>query len=291
MALLLGLVAVTAFGLALRGYKLLTTTGLSLPFLDGDGDAVVTRRGPRRTIFGRLLEWLDKIIGRRVLGSVTAPILARADRALAQAGYPGGFTAERLIARQASWAALGGALGLILLFGGNVLGLLIPLPAALVPRYLVWSAGRRRQQAIERYLPDFLDVLTVTISAGIGFRSALARVAAAVGGPVGDEMLLAIRQIDLGATRRSAFEQLRARNSSKAMGHFVTAFLQSEELGSPLSGFLSTYAEEMRVAAGQRAKTAAARANPKISMVITLVIIPAITLFMVGSIVLTAVLK
>ncbi len=285
MPLLLALTATASLVLGLRGLVLTRSNGLTLHFLDQEEGEV--RRGPRRTIFGRLLEALDRVVGRRAVGSATDSLLARADVVLARAGYPQGFTAERLIARQASWGAIGALPAVLLLLNGQFLALLIPLLAALFPRWLVWSAARRRQLEIERSLPDFLDVLTVTISAGLGFRAALSRVAEATGGAVGQEVSTALRQIDLGSSRRRAFEQLRDRNNSKALGHFVTAFLQSEELGSPLRDFLASYAAEMRTNAGQRAKTAAARANPKISVVITMVIIPAITIFLIGSLVIS----
>ena len=65
--------------------------------------------------------------------------------------------------------------------------------------------GRLRQERIERDLPDFLDILAVTVRAGLGYRPALLRVAEALGGPVGEEVLTALRQMDLGANRRDAF--------------------------------------------------------------------------------------
>ena len=72
----------------------------------------------------------------------------------------------------------------------------------------VWlsRAGRLRQEAIERTLPDFLDILAVSVRAGLGYRYALRRVAESLGGPVGEEMLTVLRQIDLGRTaaRRSS---------------------------------------------------------------------------------------
>jgi tight adherence protein C len=284
MALVLGLLAALAVAFAARGYLLLVSDPFAaLVFDDEDDvrDTKLARTGP----VTRILSSLDRLVGRRVLGQATEPVLRRADVALSRAGYPEGFTAERLISRQASWAVLGALPGVILLLSGNLLGLALPVAAWFVPRLLVWVAGRKRQAEIDRDLPDFLDVLTVTISAGIGFRPALSRVARATGGPVGAEMMTALRQIEFGATRRRAFEQMRDRNASAALGHFVTAFLQAEELGAPLGEFLTTYAEEMRRASGQRARTAASRANPKISLVITMVIVPAITLFMVGGIV------
>ena len=98
--------------------------------------------------------------------------------------------------------------------------------------------GRRRQGQIDRDLPDFLDVLSVCVSAGIAFRPAMGRVAEAIGGPVAEEVQTALRQIALGAPRREAFQALRERNTSEALGTFVSAFLQAEELGVPLADAL-----------------------------------------------------
>jgi tight adherence protein C len=165
-----------------------------------------------------------------------------------------------------------------------VFALPLPFMGWFFPRLTLWLSGRRRGALIDKELPDFLDVLAVTISAGLGFRSALARVAVMVGGAVGDEMLIALRQIELGTPRREAFAQLRERSASPAMIEFVTAYLQAEELGAPVGQFLTTYATELRRAAGQKARKAAAQANPKISLALTLVIMPAIAAMMIGAI-------
>jgi len=113
-------------------------------------------------------------------------------------------------------------------------------------------------------------------------------VATLVAGPVGEEMLRALRQIEIGASRRTAFAAMRERSRSEALNAFVTAFLQAEELGAPISDFLTEYAAELRRGSAQRARAAASRANPKISLVLTLVIMPALTIFMIGAIVITS---
>ena len=94
---------------------------------------------------------------------------------------------------------------------------------------------------------------------------ALQRVAEALGGPVGEEMLTALRQMELGATRREAFLALRARNDSESLSTFVGAQLQAEELGVPLSEALNDIAQDMRRAAAQDARRRAARAAPRIA--------------------------
>lgn len=285
MSLLAGLGALACCLVGALGYRMARDPGVAAV---GGAYVAETRRTQRRSLLGRLLDFLDRAVGGRVLGQIGGPSRDRLRRAIERAGSPDGVSVEQVIARQATWAFLGAVVAVFLLGNGKLVGLLAPLFGWFLPRFGLWTQGRSRTAAIERELPDFLDVLAVSISAGLGFRSALRRVATLVGGPVGEEMLVALRQIDLGATRRTAFEEMRDRVPAGSMQAFITAFLQAEELGTPLSGFLESYSGELRRSAGQRARTAASKANPKISLILTLVIMPALSLFMIGSLVLMA---
>lgn len=289
MGLLIGVLAVGLLALGVRGYRMMRSTGLAT-----DGYLVFLSDAPqsrsRQSLLGRLLGFLDRVIGGRVLGQMGPDSRAKTRAAIARAGAPDGMTVESLVQRQATWAAIGAVAMVYLLVAGTYLGLVLPVVGWFFPRFAIWTASRRRSATMERDLPDFLDVLAVTISAGLGFRSALRRVASLVTGPVSEEMLVALRQIDVGSTRRRAFEEMRERTVAPSLHNFITAFLQAEELGTPLTGFLESYSTELRRTSGQRARTAAARANPKISLILTLIIMPAISIFMIGSLVLTAVL-
>jgi len=186
---------------------------------------------------------------------------------------------------KAALAVLVGGWGLaFMLFGGSWS---LPVMGAGLgwfgPDLWLSRQGRLRQERIERELPDFLDILAVTVRAGLGYRAALSRVAEALGGPVGDEMLLALRQIDLGASRRSAFEALRERNASAALELFVSAQLQAEELGVPLSEALGDIAEDMRRAAHQAARRRAQRAAPRVSLIVTTLVVPGAMLLIVAA--------
>ncbi len=140
----------------------------------------------------------------------------------------------------------------------------------------VWLAreGRLRQERIERDLPDFLDILAVTVRAGLGYRAALGRVADELGGPISEEMLTALRQMELGASRRQAFLALRERSTSESLASFIAAQLQAEELGVPLSEALNDIADDMRRTAHQNARRRASRAAPRVSLIVTTLIVP-----------------
>ncbi len=142
------------------------------------------------------------------------------------------------------------------------------------PGRLLARAGRLRQEAIERALPDFLDILAVSVRAGLGYRYALRRVSEALEGPASEEMLTVLRQMELGQDRREAFLALRERNRSESLKSFVAAQLQAEELGVPLAEALNDIATDMRRLAYQNARRQAQRAGPRVSLLVTTLIVP-----------------
>ncbi|MFE5485969.1 DUF5936 domain-containing protein [Streptomyces sp. NPDC056527] len=199
------------------------------------------------------------------------------------AGNPGGLTIDRYGARRAVYGFLGGLGGLVMLSNGDLLvALLLFAFAAFWTEVGIWSAIRIRKDQIERTLPDFLDVLAVVVSAGLGFRQALDRVADKYEGPWADELRITLRQMDMGVSRRQAFDELRRRNDSEQVAQFVTALQQGEELGAPIVDTLIQIANDMRRTDAQNARRKAAKAVPKATMVITTLMVPA-TMILLGA--------
>lgn len=198
------------------------------------------------------------------------------------AGHPHGLTVERYAARRAVYGALGGFAALLLLVRGHwFLALLLAAYAWWWADLGIWLAVRRRRDDIERTLPDFLDVLAVVVSAGLGFRQALERVNAVYRGPWSDEVRVALRQMDVGVSRRDAFDQLRKRNRSDQVGQFVTALQQGEELGAPIARTLLQIAADMRRTEAQNARRRAARMVPRATGVITTLLVPATMILLI----------
>jgi tight adherence protein C len=285
---LAGLIAVAAYACVLIGIALLRSKGPEARF---EMVQSVAAAAPRESLPRRAFAAL----GRR--GAPLAQMTLRSERArrrarrrIDAAGRPSGLVSLDEYARRKGAFMLGGVLiGLYMLVTGNWLAAV----AAFAFGYL-WvdvlldGRGRRRQGQIDRDLPDFLDVLAVCINAGIAFRPAMARVAQAVGGPLGDEVETALRQIALGAPRREAFEALRERNPSEPLGMFVSAFLQAEELGVPLADALVDLAKDMRRDSAQRARRRAQNAVPRVSLVVIVTILPAAVMLLIASLVLNA---
>ena len=199
------------------------------------------------------------------------------------AGRPGGLTVERYARRKGAFVVIGFGVALFMLISGSIVSAVAILFLGLFA-FDAWLQGtaRRRQDALERSLPDFLDILAVCVSAGIAFRPALARVAESSEGPVREEMQLVLRQIALGAPRRDAFEALRQRNSSDGVSTFVTAVQQAEELGVPLTDALVDLARDMRQEAFQHARQRAQKAAPRVSVVTTAVIAPGAVIIIIA---------
>ena len=197
-------------------------------------------------------------------------------RRIDMAGNPGGLTLNRYAARRAVYGIFGVVLGLIFLANGQLLFSALTLIFGLIAAdALIWQAIRERKEVIDRTLPDFLDVLAVVVSAGLGFRAALDRVAEKYEGPWADELRITLRQMDMGVSRRQAFDELRKRNSSEQVAQFVSALQQGEELGSPIAETLIQLATDMRRTDAQNARRRAARTIPKATMVTLVFMLPA----------------
>ncbi|MFL3869021.1 type II secretion system F family protein [Streptomyces griseobrunneus] len=191
------------------------------------------------------------------------------------AGNPGGLTIDRYAARRAVYGALGLLGAFSMLLQGQVLLALLMIAFGLFwVEVGLWSAVRVRREHIERTLPDFLDVLAVVVSAGLGFRQALDRVSEKYEGPWSDELRITLRQMDMGVSRRQAFEELRRRNDSEQVAMFVTTLQQGEELGAPIVETLIQIANDMRRTDAQNARRKAARAVPKATFAVTSFLLP-----------------
>ncbi|AWL86403.1 hypothetical protein AMK14_04095 [Streptomyces sp. TSRI0445] len=271
MDLLLALVVGLAVYGAIHGIRMYRADA-KLP-----GDlAVALESGATRT--GAVGSGIDRLGIRwapAVLRMMGPKAVNKKRRQIDLAGNPGGLTIDRYAARRAVYGALGllGAFSM-LLRGQLFLALLMVAFGLFWVEAGIWSAIRVRREHIERTLPDFLDVLAVVVSAGLGFRQALDRVAEKYEGPWSDELRITLRQMDMGVSRRQAFEELRRRNDSEQVAMFVTTLQQGEELGAPIVETLIQIANDMRRTDAQNARRKAAKAVPKATFAVTTFLLP-----------------
>ena len=212
---------------------------------------------------------------------------ARLQHSLDLAGNPAGWHAERVLAYKSVGLLSGLILGLLL--GGRTgpIGLLAwsaGLAAAgfLVPDLLVYNAGLKRQTQIRKSLPDALDMLTVSVEAGLGFDAALAQVARNAEGPIAGEFFRVLQEMQIGKSRNEAFMGLSERTTVDELKVFVSALAQADRLGVPIADVLREQSQEMRLKRRQRAEEMAQKVPIKILFPMVFCIFPALFVVIIG---------
>jgi tight adherence protein C len=270
----------------LLGYRMMR--GRPSEYLDA-ADLVLLREERRREAAGRLSPF-ERLAGRfvpRIRRMIGTGGVAYLQRMIDYAGRPVGVTVDGLLRTMVRWAIL--LLPVAIAFVASdmaIAALLVPVVAVFVPLGRIAGQARRRRESIDVDLPDFLDILAVTVSAGIAFRAATARVIDRFQGAIASEVRLTLDQLAHGASIRAAFSNMELRTGSQAMHSFVSAFLQAEELGAPLADTLNQIALDMRRESAQRMRRQAAQTVPRVTLVTSLVLVPAaLILVLVGLVV------
>ena len=285
LALALAAAALGCYALGVVGYRVVKHSLVEeLDWLAEHYEPDAVQRTPP---LARFLDRLGGLFEYAVVRRYGARRIRRLERRLVKAGRPEGFDARGFLRRKSGFATVGVVLALVFWStGAHLVAVLVLVLCWFWMDVWIRVVGSNRQLRIDREMPDFLDVLAVTVSAGLGFRSALDRVATSSSGPLSEEMLTTLREMDVGVSRRQAFLNLRDRNDSVPLKSFVTAVLQSEELGVALSRSLTEIGAEVRREFAQTTRQRAAKAGPKVSLVVTITIVPAAMLLIVSSMVL-----
>ncbi|MFI5958218.1 type II secretion system F family protein [Cryptosporangium sp. NPDC051539] len=252
----------------------------------------MVRRGAvpvgQRSLFER-----SRIVARRQCGVVGKTLMmpnseARLNRQLSFAGNPPEWPLERVVAAKGGALIAGLFVGLYFgaAFGGGsgaALGLILGGAGGfLLPNLLVYNAGQKHQQNLQRTLTDVLDTLVISVEAGLGFDAALAQVAQNGSGPFVREIVRVLQELQLGRSRSEALRALASRTTVTEIHTFVRAVVQASDRGIPIAGVLREQAHEMRLQRRQRAEEAAQKVPVKILMPIVFCIFPALFMVIMG---------
>ncbi len=213
----------------------------------------------------------------------------RIKRKLDLAGNPPNWDVDRVIA----FKVLG-------LFAGLILGLLLgatvrrapsharlrhrshPRWASTRPTWLLHQAAYNRSDQIRKDLPDALDLLTISVEAGLAFDAAVSQVARNTNGPLADEFFRVLQEMQIGMGRSEAMRALGERTDVDELQGFVTAMIQADAFGIPIANVLRIQAREMRIKRSQRAEEQAQKVPVKILFPLIFCILPCLFIVVLG---------
>ena len=180
-----------------------------------------------------------------------------------------------------AFAAAMGSFGTMYV-GGAVL---LALAGAYVPFSRLSGAAKKRKAAIQRALPDFLDMLASTVQAGLGFNAALGHAVDVATGPLGEEIKAALSEVRMGRSKADALRGMADRVKQEQLSSVVTAVVQAERLGSNMAEILDELAEEVRNRRMMRAEELANMMPTKMVIPMALFMLPALFVMIFGGIV------
>jgi tight adherence protein C len=280
--LLVGLLAI-GLSIAVLAYVLLsrrTAPAAADMAVAADAPLTMIAPPPSRSAVRRFL--MD--LARRISGKRYA---VKAQARLDRAGNPRKWDAQRLLAIKGAGLLVGLSLGLVM--GGKwggwwVLALPVVLGAAGLwfPDLWIHNLGEHRQEHLRRGLPDAMDMMTVCVEAGLGFDAALTRVARNTQGPFAEECARVLQEMQIGMSRAQALRAMMDRSEVPELRSFVTAVIQSGELGISIGDVLREQSHQMRVVRRQRAEEKAQKLQVKLLFPLITCLLPSMFIVILG---------
>lgn len=213
--------------------------------------------------------------------------IRRLEKLTIRAGRPKGWSLKRLVMAKIGLPLIVLLLGLMLLrTNPTPLLLLMVLGTALVcyflPELLLSSRSQERNEEIQLELADTLDQMTIAVEAGLGFDAAMARAGRNGTGPLAQELIRTLQEIQVGQLRRTAYESLAMRTDVPDLRRFVRAIIQADAYGISVADVLRTQAGEMRLKRRQRAEEKAQQVPVKVIFPLLTCILPVLFIVLLG---------
>jgi tight adherence protein C len=248
----------------------------------------VARGGAAASFSERVVEPVVARFSRAASRLTPAGLHRGVSRRLVLAGSSARWTAEVFIAAQIAGTIGFAVVGYLVGMGGSgrLLGpLWIPLlafVAYVAPLAALDRRARRRQDEIRRMLADAIDLLTISVEAGLAFDAALLHARRSMKGPLSDEIGRMLHEMQLGVKRTDAMRNLAERTNVPELRSFVLAMLQADVFGVSVGNVLRAQSQELRTKRRQRAEERAMKTPVKLLFPMTICILPALLVLVIG---------
>ncbi|MCK6208943.1 type II secretion system F family protein [Georgenia sp. EYE_87] len=219
---------------------------------------------------------------------LTAPGMVRSlEKLHARAGRPAAWSVDRLLVLKPVAALLAAFVTLLLVSSSAsplmvLIGSLATIVCYFLPELLLYSRGIERSEKITLELADTLDQMTIAVEAGLGFDAAMARAGKNGTGPLAEELVRTLQDIQMGQSRRRAFESLASRTDVQDLRRFIRAVIQADAYGIAIADVLRTQASEMRRKRRQRAEKKAMEIPIKVIFPLMMCILPVLFIVLMG---------
>jgi tight adherence protein C len=215
--------------------------------------------------------------------------VTRIRRRLELAGNPPEWDVDRVIALKVLGLVAGLLIGVALpvVMGAGALPLigvtaLFALGGYFAPNMYIYQLGYNRTEQMRRELPDALDLLTISVEAGLAFDAGLSQVARNTTGPIAEEFFRVLQEMQIGLGRSEAMRSLGERTDLPELRAFVTSMVQADAFGIPIAQVLRVQARELRIKRTQRAEELAQKVPVKILFPLIFCILPALFVVIIG---------
>jgi tight adherence protein C len=234
-----------------------------------------------RPLFEKLSNGISSLAPKRFLSSM--------DRRLVLAGRPWGIKGGQFLTMQLGLVFLLGGGSLLVLFAvGTSMGRTVLISGfmaglgLLVPHMIISQKIGARQVEVENALPDALDLLVVSVEAGLALDMAMAKVTEKMHGILAREFARTLHEIKLGKVRRQALRDMADRLGVNSLSSFISALIQADRLGVSMGNVLRLQSENMRRERRQRAEEKAMKAPIKMLIPMVFFIFPALFVIVLG---------
>ena len=211
-------------------------------------------------------------LGQSTRRRLPRPLVDGLEVNIVQAGHPGGLDLPRILGIKITLAAT--AAFLLLINGSVLLAVIAAAALFFLPDYRVVSVRDKRQAEIRSAAADMIDQLTICVEAGLGFESALARVASTTTGALTEEIRHTLSDISAGVPRAQALRALSDRTNIVEIRQLVTALIQAQKHGVSMAETLRVQSTEMRLKRVQHTEEKAAKLTVKMLFPIVLCFLP-----------------